>query len=246
MPRLSNAIRFFTIAAQIPSRHQKRNMTSLTPAILSSLRHTWLDGCPTEAGIEPSGGIQSPVFKRWFIPDPDFDAELKSKYAKAVEEASTKTSQELLDMVHSPDDALNMLLLLDQVPRNIYRGSEASKAYEKMDPLAEELAFKFTSPPLDYHLDPKWKDLPFFQLWFILPLMHSEKLSTHMKMRDVFASMGKCPHEVNQKQRETNIDFGKKHTAVIERFGRYPSRNEALGRKSTEEELDFIQSGPGW
>lgn len=80
-------------------------------------------------------------------------------------EASKQSPDELLKLVNGPDDALNLLLLLDQVPRNIYRGKEAKKvcfrlssssllsalqAYTITDPIAEDLAKRFTSKPLEY------------------------------------------------------------------------------------------------
>lgn len=74
-----------------------------------------------------------------------------------------------MKQISNAEEAQGLLLLLDQVPRNIYRGEEASKAYTKTDPLAEELVQQFIAPPLEYHNAHNWSELPFLQVWFVLP-----------------------------------------------------------------------------
>jgi len=91
-----------------------------------------------EPGVEPNGE----TMKNWFVPNEAFDAELRylratiqhmkanflrQKYGSAVEEASRSSTEDLLQFVKNEEDALAVLLLVDQVPRNIYRGREAQK-----------------------------------------------------------------------------------------------------------------------
>lgn len=100
---------------------------ALTPALLKSLTSFWL-------GDHPNGPLKEPMdmsrFKRWFSSSPENDRLCQERFGPAVEEASHKTDQQLLDLAtgeDSPEAALGLALLLDQIPRNIYRGAEARK-----------------------------------------------------------------------------------------------------------------------
>lgn len=117
------------------------------------------------------------------------------------------------------------VIVLDQFSRNIYRDDPRSFAY---DTIALVLAQEAILAGLD-------KELPVDRRAFLyLPYMHSESLSVHEQAKKLFQQEGM----------ENNYEFELKHLAIIERFGRYPHRNEILGRVSTDEEIAFLKE-PG-
>jgi uncharacterized protein (DUF924 family) len=77
--------------------------------------------------------------------------------------------------------------------------------------------------------------------------MHAETPELHeLYLRKVEEGLSSCTDEKEQKFMNMSKDFAMKHYDVIKRFGRYPSRNDAVGRQSTKEEEDFLKNGPGW
>ena len=123
---------------------------------------------------------------------------------------------------------LAAIIVLDQFSRNIFRGrAEAFAA----DPLALDLALAAIAA--GYHADLAARRRAFLYM----PLMHCENMGLQLFSLRCFSEPGL----------ETNLDFARQHAAVIECFGRFPSRNEALGRKSTPEEQDYLaQPGTHW
>ncbi len=127
-----------------------------------------------------------------------------------------------------PDTLLAAILLLDQFSRNLHRGS--AQAYAA-DPLALNLCLAA--------IDAGWEDrYPPERLAFVyMPLMHAESRAMQDLSVAKFAELG----------REENLSFARDHRDVIRRYGRYPSRNAALGRASTEAERDYLsQPDAGW
>lgn len=127
-----------------------------------------------------------------------------------------------------PAPLLAAILLLDQFSRNIHRGTAEAFA---ADPLARELTLR----AIAQHWD---ADLPAKPRRFLyMPLMHAEDAALQELSIAKFAQLGDAQ----------SLEFAKAHKAVIDRFGRFPSRNTALGRTSTPEEVEFLsQSGAGW
>lgn len=176
-------------------------------------------------------------------------------------------AQQILDLVKptSALDWLGLVLLLDQLPRNCYRGAEAALVYTFFDPIARAIAFKAleqgiltTSPDIRYRLA--------LRHWFYLPFMHSEDLAHQELVLGQYREMSedlwnlldhKSAGKLGQKElacREVlasnrdaveavmkqNFKFQKEHHDIIARFGRYPYRNQVLGRSTTEEEEKFL------
>ena len=124
-----------------------------------------------------------------------------------------------------PEGRLAEIIVLDQFSRNMYRDTAKSFAYDQM---ALALAQEAIRQKADIAL-------PVEQRCFLyMPFMHSESLLIHEQAVVLF----------NQSGLESNYQFELKHKAIIERFGRYPHRNKILNRKSTAEELAFLQE-PG-
>lgn len=127
-----------------------------------------------------------------------------------------------------PDTLLAAILLLDQFSRNLHRGSAQAFA---ADPLALDLCLTA--------IDAGWEDrYPPERLAFVyMPLMHAESRAMQDLSVAKFAELG----------REDNLAFAREHREVIRLYGRYPSRNEALGRASTEAERAYLsQPDAGW
>jgi len=128
---------------------------------------------------------------------------------------------ELATWRNSPEGRLAEIIVLDQFSRNIYRDEPQSFA---SDPLARQLALEAIQQGDDKALSVDKRAFVY------MPLMHSESVDDHKIALEVFDQPGL----------ENSLDFEKRHFKIIERFGRYPHRNELLGRQSTAEETEFL------
>ncbi|MGL4505848.1 MAG: DUF924 family protein, partial [Aeromonas sobria] len=127
-------------------------------------------------------------------------------------------------------------LQLDQLPRNIHRGTPAAFA---QDPLARDLCLKGVSIGADQSLS------PLARVFFYLPLEHAE--SREQQARSVALFEALATEQAGTPAQATFAgfaDFARRHQVIIERFGRFPHRNDILGRTSTPEEAEFLQQ-PG-
>ena len=161
---------------------------------------------------------------KWFTKDAGFDAEITARFAPAHHAAARG---ELAHWADSWDGALALLLLLDQFPRNIWRGSAHAFA---ADPLARAVA----RAALDAGHDSQAPaDL---RLFFYLPFEHSEAL----------ADQDLCVTLCQTLDAATGTEWTKwaaMHRDIIARFARFPHRNAMLGRESTVDEAAFLAAG---
>jgi len=162
------------------------------------------------------------VKPKWFEPDAAFDAELVERFRPAHERAK---AGELGSWTGTPDGALALVILLDQIPRNIERGRPAAFATDEQ---ALAIAKRAVARGFDAGLDPEKRQ------FLYLPFMHSERLEDQEHGLELYTALG-LPEP---------LDFMRQHRDVIARFGRFPHRNEVLARKSTEEEIAFLKQ-PG-
>lgn len=158
----------------------------------------------------------------WFVKDPDFDALIQGRFASTHRQAN---AGELYSWRSSPEGRLAEIIVLDQFSRNMYRDTPAAFA---SDMLALVLAQEAISCRADLSLNPTERS------FLYMPFMHSESRAIHEVALSLYA----------QKGLERNLEFEKRHKEIIDRFGRYPHRNEVLGRESSEEELAFLKQ-PG-
>lgn len=157
--------------------------------------------------------------KSWFKKDPDFDARCQSEFGDMVAHA---LGGRLDSWAAQEDGILALILLLDQMTRNIHRDTPLAFAGDEM-----ALAHALRAVDKGY-LDSS----PSAQNNFMLmPLMHSEDMTIHARAEPLFA----------QFTSEMTQNFLRKHSVIIRRFGHYPHRNDILGRPSTEEEIAFLQ-----
>ena len=155
--------------------------------------------------------------KHW-VKDPEFDQLLRDRFG-AVHTAAIKG--ELYPWREDPNGRLAEIIVLDQFSRNMFRDTPESFAYDGM---ALVLAQEAVAAGAHNQVNPDHKS------FMLMPYMHSESAAVHEIAMVLFGELG-------------NLEFEIKHKAIIDRFGRYPHRNEILGRESTAEELEFLQ-GP--
>lgn len=160
--------------------------------------------------------------KQWFIASEELDTKIYDRFGD-VHAAAAKG--ELDSWRSTPEGSLAEIILLDQFSRNIYRGKPAAFANDLAALVLAQEAIK-----KGFHT----KVETFKRRFFYMPFMHSESLLIHEKALRLF----------NEPGLEDNFDYEIKHKKIIERFGRYPHRNEILGRNSTAEEIEFL-SQPG-
>lgn len=160
-----------------------------------------------------------------FGKDPIVDEDIRHRFASLREELF---ATDAAGWQESPETILAAILVLDQFSRNLFR--DTAEAYAA-DPLALDLALAAIAR--GYHADLE----PQRRAFLYMPLMHCEDRGVQLFSIRCFSDPGL----------EFNLDFARAHAEVIERFGRYPSRNAALGRTSTEAELAYLaQPGAGW
>lgn len=159
--------------------------------------------------------------ERWFTKDAAFDGELAVRFGEALRQARRGAFDHWGE---TPEGALGLVILLDQVSRNIHRGSPLAFAAD-----AKALALARTSVCRGYH-----QVLPApLAHWLIMPFEHAEDIDAQHRGVALFGIMGL--HEM--------VHYAQMHLDIIARFGRFPHRNPVLGRRSTLEETAFLQAG---
>jgi uncharacterized protein (DUF924 family) len=161
--------------------------------------------------------------EHWFERDESFDAKICRSFADVYEAARSGL---LSDWEQTPLGLLALVIVLDQFPRNMFRGS--ARAHQS-DAIALTLAHSGVRSGLDATLDLEQRQ------FLYMPYMHSETLAYQDQSIPLFASLG--PEEAA---------YAREHREIIVRFGRFPHRNAALGRRSTAEEEAFLVSHPGF
>lgn len=168
------------------------------------------------------GTERGKAHKRWFEKNPAFDAEVRDRFLPLYEELAAAD-----DWLSQRDDCLARIVVLDQFPRNMFRG--AARAFAA-DPLALAAAKHALAKGYDRDL------LPVEKQFVYLPFEHSEGLADQRRACELMKPLG-----------EDLYDWALRHQRIIERFGRFPHRNEILGRASTPEEIEFLkQPGSGF
>lgn len=155
-----------------------------------------------------------------FAKNPDFDAEIRRRFAVIIQELSQGRYK---DWLASPGGAVAACIALDQFPRNAWRDTPEAFAY---DDIAREIARHIRDQAIYTHLPDDWR------VFCFLPFMHSEDIADQNEC----IRLGKAHIAMEHFQ-----TFALKHQVIIARFGRFPHRNAILGRDSSPEELAFLQ-----
>jgi uncharacterized protein (DUF924 family) len=176
-----------------------------------------------------TSGVRGISRKEWFRKDVAFDDEIRRRFLPLYERAATG------ELAHWENDAcecLALIVVLDQFPRNMFRGSGRAFA-------ADHLARAATAHAVEHGYD---RDLlPVERMFVYLPLEHSELLVDQERCLALMKQLAPYPETG-----DLHV-WAEKHRVIIERFGRFPHRNAALGRESTPQELEFLeQPGSGF
>ncbi len=160
--------------------------------------------------------------KAWFVADSEFDAQITSQFGAAFEVAAAGGHDALADTAKG---ALALVITLDQLPRNMFRGSPRAFA---TDGKALSVARAAVAAGHD-------RGLNLVQRCFLyLPFEHSEDLADQNESIRLFEALGDAEF----------LDFAIRHRDIIAQFGRFPHRNAILGRENTAAETEFLQQ-PG-
>ena len=209
----------FATLDDYPPGHSKfflrKRFTAPPPDRAKSLLDFWF-GPPGDPDREQHRPI-------WFKSTDEFDAALRRECLADYEAAAAGTLQ---SWEASPEGALALLLLLDQVPRNIFRGSSSAYA---TDALARAVADRALERGFDQLVPPAWR------LFFYMPFHHSENIADQRRSLALFNALPRNPDRGGSLRR-----YGRHYIEVIELFGRFPHRNEILGRESTPAEIAFM------
>jgi len=155
--------------------------------------------------------------KQWYRPPETVDAEIAARFRETYEELKRGVPAEWLETTKG---FLAAILVLDQFPRNMFRGQ--ARAFDTDDE-ALALAKRAIDEGVDAKLPPKQR------AFIYLPFQHSEALADQARSVGLFTALGN----------PLNLDYAFRHQDIIEHFGRFPHRNAALGRHSTPEEDAF-------
>lgn len=159
--------------------------------------------------------------KQWFEKSARFDAAIRLKF-EPVHHAAARGEYDA--WAASPEGALALLILLDQFPRNLYRGSAHSYA---TDGKARAVARAATAAGFHRQVEPELAQ------FFILPFEHSEDLADHDEALRLTRELGDADL----------LKWVEIHRDIIARFGRFPHRNASLGRTTTPQEQAFLDDG---
>jgi len=159
----------------------------------------------------------------WFKATEEFDASLRQAFIADYEAAAVG---QLRPWEALPAGALALVLLLDQIPRNIFRDTRDAYA---TDAAARAVADRALRQGFDRLVPQVWR------LFFYMPFHHSEDLEDQRRSVALFDTLPRDPD-----RRASLRRYGRAYVEVIERFGRFPHRNRILGRESTPDEIDFL------
>ena len=158
---------------------------------------------------------------RWYRRDEAFDAQVRARYLELWRKAAAGN---LSCWEASDDGALALTIVLDQFPRNMFRGDARTYA---SDPLAREVVARAIARGVDTRIEPALLE------FLYMPFMHSEHLPDQLRCVELF----RCTENAE------NLGYAEQHADIMRRFGRFPHRNRILGRPTTPEEQAFLDAG---
>ena len=191
-----------------------------------TLHAFWFGTSPQDAEVIAS---QSAL---WWQKQPAVDTEIRKRFAPLVERAATGELDSWLGELRG---RLALILLTDQFPRNIWRDQAAAFAFDV-------LALRWAKEALALGLDTRAR--PIERVFLYLPLEHSENLADQQHAVRLFDALAASVSSELRPAFDGFLDYARRHLEIIERFGRFPHRNAALGRETTAAEADFLRQ-PG-
>jgi len=169
--------------------------------------------------------------QRWFGGGEAMDSEIRNQFATTLESAQGGELDEWQDSIIG---VMALVLLTDQFPRHIHRGKTQAFAYDS-------LSLNSCLRGIDRGIDSAMS--PVQQVFFYLPLQHAEDLQAQARSIEMMElRSGQCGEEFKAFM-ENSLDYARQHHDIIQRFGRFPHRNQILNRANTEEEQNFLDAG---
>lgn len=169
--------------------------------------------------------------KVWFSADAELDREIASRFGGLIEHG-------IDDVVErwdgTPRGRLALIILLDQFPRNIYRGTKKAFAF---DTRSLELSQGGIDAGMDQLLE------PLERMFFYMPFQHAENPEIQRRAVALFEALARSSPEDQREFFQYSLGFAREHQALIARFGRFPHRNRLLGRESSAEEIAYLEDG---
>ena len=160
-------------------------------------------------------------YDRWYKKDGAFDDEVRRRFLGLWQQA---TAGRLASWETSDEGALALTIVLDQFPRNMFRGDPRTYA---SDAMAREVAGRAIDRGADARIDPVLLE------FLYMPFMHSEHLTDQLRCVELFRKAGNTE----------NLKYAEDHADIVRRFGRFPHRNGTLNRETTPEEQAFLDTG---
>lgn len=171
--------------------------------------------------------VDDQISTRWFAGGKEFDEEIRRRFGNDLHRA---ICGEYDGWAEDPRGRLALVLLLDQFSRNLFRGSPRSWS---QDLVAQHLVLEAMDDGVDEELRPVERT------FFYLPLEHAEDLQLQQMSVRAFSQLAdEAPDSAGYFQ--VALDYAKRHLEIIERFGRFPHRNDVIGRPTTAEEAEFL------
>ena len=172
------------------------------------------------------GGEDEPGYgefrEEWFRKDEAFDREVTDRFGDLYERAA---AGDLDGWQEEPDSCLALVIVLDQFPRNMFRGDGKTHA-------TDDKALQTARYAIEHALD---RELPAFQKMFLyMPFMHAESVEDQRRSVELFEGLAAEPGGPDV------VEYAVGHRDIVERFGRFPHRNAILGRETTPEEAEFL------
>jgi uncharacterized protein (DUF924 family) len=173
--------------------------------------------------------------KQWFGKDPEFDRQIRDEFGSVLDAYPTA---EVQDWAGTFKGLLSLVVLLDQFPRNAFRGTPRMFAFDKD---ALKYARLGVAQGMNDTLAPEEA------MFILLPFEHSENISDQRESVRLFERWAqRLPAEKSTMGKQT-LSYAVRHLRIVEHFGRFPHRNAILGRPSTQEEKSFLkQPGSGF
>jgi uncharacterized protein (DUF924 family) len=186
------------------------------------IRHFWF-------GVESDdAAVANSCAALWWEKNPAVDAQMRTRFKSLVEAAGRG---ELQDWAATAQGRLALILLCDQFPRNIYRDQPQAFAFDS-------IALRYAREGLIDAVDCELRLIE--RVFYYLPFEHSEALDDQNQSVELFAQLLAESKPLDKTLFADYLDFAERHRAIIRRFGRFPHRNDILGRVSTAEEIAFL------
>jgi uncharacterized protein (DUF924 family) len=182
--------------------------------------------------LDPLGRADADHSRRWFTKDEAFDREITERFGDSYDEVRARRHE---DWLADPRGGLAYVIVLDQFPRNMFRGSP--RAFES-DAQALAVALDAVTRGHDRALGLDERALLY------MPFMHSEELTTQNRGVALFSALAAdAPAEARERY-AANVKYAEQHREIVAHFGRFPQRNSPLSRTSRPDEIDFLKK-PG-